>query len=97
MKNYENTKWLITGGTSGLGLDLTRMLVGFGAQVAVVARNEVRVNEVVRELGVTGIVGDVSSKNDTYNLSSRHRSLGTHRLSREQCEHVGRHSTPAFT
>jgi NAD(P)-dependent dehydrogenase (short-subunit alcohol dehydrogenase family) len=63
-------KVLITGGTSGLGLALVRMLHASGAQVAFVARNNSRVEEVAALLpGTLGIVGDVAAKQDTHRIA----------------------------
>jgi NAD(P)-dependent dehydrogenase (short-subunit alcohol dehydrogenase family) len=60
----------ITGGTSGLGLALTRLFSEHGARVAFVARDATRVAEVARSLpGTHGLVGDVSRKNDIYPLA----------------------------
>jgi NAD(P)-dependent dehydrogenase (short-subunit alcohol dehydrogenase family) len=60
----------ITGGTSGLGLSLTRLFSEHGARVAFVARDATRVAEVARSLpGTHGLVGDVSRKNDIYPLA----------------------------
>lgn len=59
----------ITGGTSGLGLALVRALVSHGAQVAFVARGRERVEQVVREHGAHGIVGDISLKDDIYPIA----------------------------
>jgi NAD(P)-dependent dehydrogenase (short-subunit alcohol dehydrogenase family) len=53
----------ITGGTSGLGLALTRALAARGAHVAFVARSRDRVESTARETpGAHGIVGDVARK-----------------------------------
>jgi NAD(P)-dependent dehydrogenase (short-subunit alcohol dehydrogenase family) len=63
-------KVLITGGTCGLGLALVRTLHASGAQVAFVARNNSRVEEVAASLpGTVGIVGDVAAKQDTYRIA----------------------------
>jgi NAD(P)-dependent dehydrogenase (short-subunit alcohol dehydrogenase family) len=56
----------ITGGTSGLGLALVRQLVEGGADVALVARTPVAVEQMARETGAHGIVGDVGRKDDIY-------------------------------
>jgi NAD(P)-dependent dehydrogenase (short-subunit alcohol dehydrogenase family) len=76
MRLYMNTLDLkglraaITGGTSGLGLALTRALHARGASVAFVARSEADVARIARELpGVHGIVGDVSLKADTHRIA----------------------------
>ncbi len=60
----------VTGGTSGLGLALVRELQRRGAAVAFVARTADRVRAVAAEGGaVTGIVGDVSRKDDIYPIA----------------------------
>jgi NAD(P)-dependent dehydrogenase (short-subunit alcohol dehydrogenase family) len=60
----------VTGGTSGLGLELVRELHRLGADVAFVARNGARVAEVARACpGTHGIVGDVSEKDDIYPIA----------------------------
>jgi NAD(P)-dependent dehydrogenase (short-subunit alcohol dehydrogenase family) len=59
----------VTGGTSGLGLALVRLLAARGVRVAFVARTERTVELIARETGACGIVGDVGRKGDTYPLA----------------------------
>ncbi len=60
----------ITGGTSGLGLALVRVLHERGAGIAFVARGRERVERVARDHpGVHGIVGDVGAKDDIYPIA----------------------------
>jgi len=60
----------ITGGTSGLGLALVRMLLDHGAKVAFIARNRDRVEHLMRERSdAHGITGDVSQKDDIYSIA----------------------------
>jgi NAD(P)-dependent dehydrogenase (short-subunit alcohol dehydrogenase family) len=60
----------VTGGTTGLGLELVRELRARGASVALVARNRERVTRVASEIPDThGIVGDVSDKNAIYPIA----------------------------
>jgi NAD(P)-dependent dehydrogenase (short-subunit alcohol dehydrogenase family) len=59
----------ITGGTSGLGLALVRLLVARGARVAFVARSAPKVELIASETGACGIVGDVGRKEDIYPLA----------------------------
>ena len=60
----------ITGGTSGLGLALTRALQARGAAVAFVARDAARDARIARELpGTHGIAGDVAAKDDTHRIA----------------------------
>jgi NAD(P)-dependent dehydrogenase (short-subunit alcohol dehydrogenase family) len=56
----------VTGGTSGLGLALVRVLAARGARVAFVARSAGNVGRVARETGAHGVVGDVGRKEDVY-------------------------------
>ncbi len=56
----------VTGGTSGLGLALVRVLAARGARVAFVARSAGNVGRVARETGAHGIVGDVGRKEEVY-------------------------------
>ena len=59
----------ITGGTSGLGLALVRLLVARGAQVAFVARTAHAVERIANETGACGIVGDIGRKEDIYSVA----------------------------
>jgi NAD(P)-dependent dehydrogenase (short-subunit alcohol dehydrogenase family) len=59
----------VTGGTSGLGLALVRLLVTQGARVAFVARTAPAVEQTVKETGAHGIVGDVGRKDDIYPIA----------------------------
>ena len=59
----------VTGGTSGLGLALVRMLTAQGAQVAFVARNPAAVERIANKTGAFGIVGDVARKDDIYQIA----------------------------
>jgi NAD(P)-dependent dehydrogenase (short-subunit alcohol dehydrogenase family) len=59
----------VTGGTSGLGLALVRLLAARGARVAFVARAAPTVELVARETGACGIMGDVGRKEDIYSLA----------------------------
>jgi NAD(P)-dependent dehydrogenase (short-subunit alcohol dehydrogenase family) len=56
----------VTGGTSGLGLALVRQLVARGARVAFIARTVENVEQIAKETGACGIVGDVGRKEDIY-------------------------------
>ena len=59
----------VTGGTSGLGLALVRVLAARGARVAFVARSAENVGRVARETGAYGIVGDVGRKEEVYPIA----------------------------
>src|SRR5215813_7678218 len=64
--NLRGLRVAVTGGTSGLGLALVRLLVGRGAHVAFVARTAAMVERIADETGACGIVGDVGRKDDIY-------------------------------
>jgi NAD(P)-dependent dehydrogenase (short-subunit alcohol dehydrogenase family) len=59
----------VTGGTSGLGLALTRLLTGQGARVAFVARTAPAVEFTANRTGAFGIIGDVGRKSDIYPIA----------------------------
>ncbi|HEV8331852.1 MAG TPA: SDR family oxidoreductase [Steroidobacteraceae bacterium] len=69
MQTDMQTRVLVTGGTSGLGLALVRELTARGASVAFVARTAGRVAAVAREYGAHGIVGDVAQKLDIHRIA----------------------------
>jgi NAD(P)-dependent dehydrogenase (short-subunit alcohol dehydrogenase family) len=59
----------VTGGTSGLGLALVRLLVARGARAAFVARTAPAVEQTAKETGAHGIVGDLGRKDDIYPIA----------------------------
>lgn len=70
LSGWKDIRVAITGGTSGLGLALVRMLLDRGARVAFVARNRDSVDRIVRERPEAfGITGDVSQKDDVYPIA----------------------------
>ncbi|MBV8493739.1 SDR family oxidoreductase [Bradyrhizobium sp.] len=64
--DLQDLRVAVTGGTSGLGLALVRLLTGRGARVAFVARGAQTVRHIAGATGAVGIVGDVGNKHDTY-------------------------------
>jgi NAD(P)-dependent dehydrogenase (short-subunit alcohol dehydrogenase family) len=59
----------VTGGTSGLGLALVRLLSRRDATVAFVARTAAAVERVARETGACGVVGDIGRKKDIHPIA----------------------------
>src|SRR5881396_1122357 len=59
----------VTGGTSGLGLALVRLLASRGARVAFVARTAPAVEFTADGTGAYGIIGDVGRKSDIYPIA----------------------------
>lgn len=67
--NLRRLRVAVTGGTSGLGLALVRLLTAMGARVAFVARGAEAVARTARETGAQGIVGDVGRKEDIHPIA----------------------------
>jgi len=67
--NLHGLRVAVTGGTSGLGLELVKQFCQAGAHVAFVARTQRRVAEIADQTGATGLVGDVGLKDDIYPLA----------------------------
>ena len=62
--NLQNAAVLITGGSSGIGKAIAQVLAGAGARVAITGRDQGRLTEAARTLGVHPIRADVSSEAD---------------------------------
>jgi short-subunit dehydrogenase len=54
----------VTGGTSGIGLEIARSLVHKGLRVAVTGRSQAKLDAVIKELGVLGLQCDMSSEKE---------------------------------
>jgi 3-oxoacyl-[acyl-carrier protein] reductase len=55
---------LVTGGSSGIGKAIAKMLAEAGSKVAITGRNDARVKEAAAELNVLGLKADVSNEAD---------------------------------
>lgn len=62
--NLKNAVALITGGNSGIGRAVAQSLAGSGARVAITGRDQRRLSETARELGVHAIQADVAVEAD---------------------------------
>ena len=62
--NLTDSRILITGGSSGLGKEMARVLNDAGAKVLITGRDEAKVEQVANELGVHGIAADASNEAD---------------------------------
>lgn len=71
VESFRGTRWLITGGTSGLGLALVRELVAADARVAVVARGKERLRDWARRIPFVPIAADLSEKDDIHRISGQ--------------------------
>ena len=60
----EDAKVLVTGGSSGIGYEVARVLAAARAKVAISGRNEARLRQAAEAVGATAIPGDVSVEAD---------------------------------
>jgi NAD(P)-dependent dehydrogenase (short-subunit alcohol dehydrogenase family) len=63
---------LVTGGSSGIGLAIARMLAGDGYDLTLAARTAERVEAAAEELGARGVTADVSREEDCAALVATH-------------------------
>ncbi|NQY93619.1 MAG: SDR family oxidoreductase [Campylobacteraceae bacterium] len=71
MSKFNGKVAVVTGGNSGIGYATAQKLLEDGATVIITGRDEQRVEIAARELGVTGIVSDVSDLKATDRLVDR--------------------------
>ena len=62
--NLTNATALVTGGSSGIGLAIARMLVDAGSTVAITGRNQSRLSEAAKAINAHPIKADVSNEDD---------------------------------
>jgi 3-oxoacyl-[acyl-carrier protein] reductase len=62
--NLKNTTALVTGGSSGIGFAIAKMLVDEGSKVAMTGRNQARLSEAAKAINAHPITADVSSEDD---------------------------------
>jgi len=62
--NLQNAVALITGGSAGIGKAIAQTLAASGARVAITGRDQSRLAETARALGVFPIQADVANEND---------------------------------
>jgi NAD(P)-dependent dehydrogenase (short-subunit alcohol dehydrogenase family) len=67
--DFADLRVAVTGGTSGLGLALVRLLSAHGARVAFIARTVTSVERTAGETGAHGIVGDIGRKSDIHPIA----------------------------
>ncbi|MEJ7810687.1 MAG: SDR family oxidoreductase [Gemmatimonadaceae bacterium] len=61
-------KALVTGGSSGIGLETARALIARGARVAISARHASKLEQAAAELGAVPIQADVSNEDDVIRM-----------------------------
>jgi 3-oxoacyl-[acyl-carrier protein] reductase len=66
--DVSTAKALVTGGSSGIGLETARQLRERGAQVAICGRDEERVQRVAKRIDAVAIAGDVSVEADAVRI-----------------------------
>jgi len=71
MSKFNGKLAVVTGGNSGIGYATAQKLLEDGATVIITGRDEQRVDTAAKELGVTGIVSDVSDLSATDRLVQR--------------------------
>jgi NAD(P)-dependent dehydrogenase (short-subunit alcohol dehydrogenase family) len=64
---------LVTGGSSGIGFAIARMLREEGYDVTIASRRQERVDAAADELGAHGVVANVAEEADCVNLVAAHR------------------------
>jgi len=62
--NLTGTRALITGGSEGIGFGIAQALVAKGARVAVMGRDQQKLDRAATELGAMAITGDVGNETD---------------------------------
>src|SRR5690348_946361 len=62
--DLRGAKVLITGGSSGIGLETARLLIASGARVAITGRDEAKLRRAAEELKAHAIQADVSKPED---------------------------------
>ena len=64
---------LVTGGSSGIGLAIARMLKDEGYELTLVSRTPERVDAAARELGANAVAANVASEDDCERVVNEHR------------------------
>jgi NAD(P)-dependent dehydrogenase (short-subunit alcohol dehydrogenase family) len=70
MTNYSNKVALVTGGNSGIGYATAKLLQSKGVKVVISGSNQENTKKAAQELGVTGLVADVTKLDQIDHLVS---------------------------
>jgi 3-oxoacyl-[acyl-carrier protein] reductase len=60
--NLNTAKIIITGGSTGIGLETAKQLISKGAKVVICSRNKSEIEKVAKEIGAIGIQADISNE-----------------------------------
>ncbi|WCT11597.1 SDR family oxidoreductase [Mucilaginibacter jinjuensis] len=75
MKNLQNKRIVIVGGTSGIGLTTATMLAAEGAEVIISGRDEAKLRQAIKESGASPLSQSVNAS-DRNQLDSFFKSIG---------------------
>lgn len=64
----DSTRALVTGGSSGIGLETARLLAQRGARLAICGRDRAKLEAAAKEIGALAIVADVSVESEAVDL-----------------------------
>jgi 3-oxoacyl-[acyl-carrier protein] reductase len=73
--NIQDAKVLVTGGSSGIGYETAKLLLSNGAKVAICGRKKDTIEKAAKELGVFGIVADVSQEDEVIKLINEAKAV----------------------
>ena len=77
----ENVGALVTGGSSGIGLETAKLLVSRGAKVVICGRDETKLNAAAKTAGAIAVTADVSRQEDVERLVAESiRQLGDYNV-----------------
>jgi len=71
LMKIDNARALVTGGSSGIGLETARLLVQRGARVAICGRDGAKLDAAAKEIGAVAIAADVSVEAEAVDLVAR--------------------------
>ncbi|MFT7086532.1 MAG: 3-oxoacyl-[acyl-carrier protein] reductase [Vicingaceae bacterium] len=70
-----NSRILITGGSSGIGKETAKQFIQRGAKVVITGRDEIKLNQVATEIGAIPLLFDISNLNTINEMAEKAISL----------------------